>query len=698
MANSSIGTAWIQIKPSMKGVSSSIKQSLTGVGSSVGASEGKAFTGKWAAATGAIAGITSTVVSAAASKISENISGAISRIDALNQFPKVLANFGVSADESAEAINRISERMQGLPTTLDQAAGGVRNLFMVTKDLSAAEAMFYAINDAAMVFAGGSTEAVDRFIYAFKQSMSSGKVLAQDFNQMNEAIPGLMDKVAEAMGITFGELKTGLSDGSISMDEFNKTLTKLDTEGGAGMSALSESAKSATGCIETAFNNMNTAIQRGIASAIDSIGTENIQAAAENIGKAFENVGKVIGGIINFIKENEPVRVALLSFLATLGTLMMLTVVPAFIAWAASLLANPITWIVLGVTALITGIVLLVSHIQEVGAWFNSVFSAIGEWFGNLFTQIGTFFTNVWQTIVNFFKPIIEWITNAAQWIWNTFYQPVIDFLRNAIIVIVAILATLVEWVYNTIILPIVNFLVNLWNNVVQIVTNIWNAITTVIGVAAQWVYDNVIAPVTNFFIGLWNTIAGIISGIWSTVTSIFGTIGSWIYNNVISPIANFFTGLWNGIKSGVEAAANVIKTIFSTVVGVIKAPINAIIDAINGVIDTINSITVPDWVPGIGGAHANIPHVPRLATGGLVEGIGTDTSDSNLYALSKGEYVIRAAAAREIGYNNLEAMNKTGEVGTMTMNNNFYITGDNPKEIANEVSRIIALKQRGVY
>ena len=42
--------------------------------------------------------------------------------------------------------------------------------------------------------------------------------------------------------------------------------------------------------------------------------------------------------------------------------------------------------------------------------------------------------------------------------------------------------------------------------------------------------------------------------------------------------------------------------------------------------------------------------------------------------------------------------MNKTGEVGTMTMNNNFYITGDNPKEIANEVSRIIALKQRGVY
>lgn len=598
MANSSIGTAWIQIKPSMKGVSSSIKQSLTGVGSSVGASEGKAFTGKWAAATGAIAGITSTVVSAAASKISENISGAISRIDALNQFPKVLANFGVSADESAEAINRISERMQGLPTTLDQAAGGVRNLFMVTKDLSAAEAMFYAINDAAMVFAGGSTEAVDRFIYAFKQSMSSGKVLAQDFNQMNEAIPGLMDKVAEAMGITFRELKTGLSDGSISMDEFNKTLTKLDTEGGAGMSALSESAKSATGGIETAFNNMNTAIQRGIASAIDSIGTENIQAAAENIGKAFENVGKVIGGIINFIKENEPVRVALLSFLATLGTLMMLTVVPAFVAWAASLLANPITWIVLGVTALITGIVLLVSHIQEVGAWFNSVFSAIGEW-----------------------------ITNAA-----------------------------------------------------------------------QWVYDNVIAPVTNFFIGLWNTISGIISGIWNTVTSIFGTIGSWIYNNVISPIANFFTGLWNGIKSGVEAAANVIKTIFRTVVGVIKAPINAIIDAINGVIDTINSITVPDWVPVIGGAHANIPHVPRLATGGLVEGIGTDTSDSNLYALSKGEYVIRAAAAREIGYNNLEAMNKTGEVGTMTMNNNFYITGDNPKEIANEVSRIIALKQRGVY
>ena len=57
---------------------------------------------------------------------------------------------------------------------------------MVTKDLKESEKLFKAINDSAMVFANGSTEAVDRFIYGFKQALSR---VSQDFNQMNEAIP-----------------------------------------------------------------------------------------------------------------------------------------------------------------------------------------------------------------------------------------------------------------------------------------------------------------------------------------------------------------------------------------------------------------------------------------------------------------------------------------------------------------------------
>jgi tape measure domain len=172
----------------------------------------------------AIGNIAAKAVSKGIEVIGENVDRASQRIDTMNNYPKVMELFGVSADEASESIKRIDASVQGLPTSLDQAVSGVQDLFTVTNDLEQSESMFKAINDSAMVFANGSTEAVDRFIYGYKQALSAGKVSAQDFNQMNEAIPGLMSKVAESMGISYKELKDGLSDGSISIDQFNDAL------------------------------------------------------------------------------------------------------------------------------------------------------------------------------------------------------------------------------------------------------------------------------------------------------------------------------------------------------------------------------------------------------------------------------------------------------------------------------------------
>ena len=76
--------------------------------------------------------------------ISQNMDRAIQRIDTMDNFPKVMQNFGVSSDEAAESIKRIDETVQGLPTSLDQAVAGVQDLFMVTKDLRESEKLFKA--------------------------------------------------------------------------------------------------------------------------------------------------------------------------------------------------------------------------------------------------------------------------------------------------------------------------------------------------------------------------------------------------------------------------------------------------------------------------------------------------------------------------------------------------------------------------
>ena len=57
-------------------------------------------------------------------------------------------------------------------------------------------------------------------------------------------------------------------------------------------------------------------------------------------------------------------------------------------------------------------------------------------------------------------------------------------------------------------------------------------------------------------------------------------------------------------------------------IVNLAKVPINSVISAINWVLSKINSIsvTIPDWVPGVGGTTLgfNIPTIPALAAGGV--------------------------------------------------------------------------------
>lgn len=48
------------------------------------------------------------------------------------------------------------------------------------------------------------------------------------------------------MGITMGDLKEGLSQGKISVEEFQNQLIEMDTKGGGGLKSLSQIAKDST--------------------------------------------------------------------------------------------------------------------------------------------------------------------------------------------------------------------------------------------------------------------------------------------------------------------------------------------------------------------------------------------------------------------------------------------------------------------
>ena len=60
--------------------------------------------------------------------------------------------------------------------------------------------------------------------------------------------------------------------------------------------------------------------------------------------------------------------------------------------------------------------------------------------------------------------------------------------------------------------------------------------------------------------------------------------------------------------------------SIFSNAVSglatIFKAPINAIVDGWNGLAGSLGSVTIPDWVPGIGGGSWSLPKMHRMKIG----------------------------------------------------------------------------------
>jgi hypothetical protein len=80
----------------------------------------------------------------------------------------------------------------------------------------------------------------------------------------------------------------------------------------------------------------------------------------------------------------------------------------------------------------------------------------------------------------------------------------------------------------------------------------------------------------------------------------------------------NVVNKLFSAIKTGVTASVDFIKGYLETVMGFYKSIFNGIAKLWNNTIGKL-SFSVPDWVPGLGGKGFDVPNIPMLAEGGIV-------------------------------------------------------------------------------
>ena len=289
----------------------------------------------------------------------------------------------------------------------------------------------------------------------------------------------------------------------------------------------------------------------------------------EMVMPAVQGFVGVLQNVVGFLEENPAVAQALA---VALGVLALAFVGVTVATWAmnTALLANPITWIIIGIVALIAAIVALIMNWDAVVAFLQDVWANVCAWFIDTLNNLASLWNDIWSNISSFFQTVWQAVADFFQSVWNG----------------------IVSWFRGV--------LIGLATFIISTVTNIqagWNAAWSAIG---------------SFFQGLWNGLVSFASGALNGICNAISSALSWI------------SGVWNGMWNGM---VSFFGSVFGGIVGIAKAPINGVISLVNGAIRALNGfkVTIPDWVPGIGGQTwgLNIPTIPGLRNGGTVTGSG---------------------------------------------------------------------------
>lgn len=551
----------VQISTSgLAGQINNVNSQLGGAGGTGAAAFGAKF--------GAVAGITQSVFNKALSTISGSVDNAVARVDTLNNSNRAFANMGFSATETKKTMDTLVQSIQGLPTPLDGAVNGVELLAGSTGNLSKSGDIFKALNDGILGFGGSATD-VQGTIVQLSQAFSNGKVDAQTWNSLIQNGMGpALNALAKQMGMTTGALKDGLSNGTISVQQFQDGLINLDKNGGGGMQSLQKIVKDSTSGMGTNMDNMQTAITRGLASIINAIGSKNIANVIKDIGSAFETALKAVAGMITFLETHKAVADILTALAVGIGAVLIaMQLWNAYVkistaiqtAWNIVMAANPLGIILLAIIGVTAALI-----------WF--------------FTQTDTG-REIFKKFVDFVKGAWDIIKGAidAVWKWLKENWPLILEILTGPIGI-AVVQIVKHWdAIKGAFDAAVKFVKNIWSDIGNWFGDRVNDIKNMFGNIGGWFHDKfteAIDGIKNIFSGIGNWFGDRVNDIVNAFSGIGGRIGK------------FFDGLWQG-------AANGIKNIMNSVLNLpLKIPSISILG------HTVGGQTV----------------IPRLATGGIVD------------------------------------------------------------------------------
>lgn len=432
-------------------------------------------------------------------------------------------------------------------------------------------------------------------LFGVKSDSSSGiGAVASDVSSATNAMDNLSNStsgVGSAAKKAAKEIK-----GLMGIDEINTiSSTGSDSDSGSGDS----SGIGNIGMDDWDFSQQEKATD-GLLS--------KVEVFADKVRNIFKNIS-------NFIKKHKEIILSIIGGLVS-------GIIAFFIAgnWGAitGAIASVIGWIELIPTALgLAGLALTTPAALIAGAVAVVTTAFLYLW------QTSDSFRNAlingWNALVSALTPYFKAIMGALKLVGDflvTVLKPILFLLWDAWCTVVDNIVKVTMSLWTNCIAPVVKFLGECLKKIIDGLNEIWQAWKPTIekiGEILIVIWNNCLKPVINWlgneFIQAFRNVGNYIKPILESLKIMFG--------GLIDFIVGVFTGNWQKAWQGVQ---NIFRGIFDGLTNIAKKPLNAIIDAINAMIRGLNKIKLPNWIPGFGGMGINIPTIPKLAKGGIVD------------------------------------------------------------------------------
>lgn len=515
----------------------------------------------------------------------------------MEKYTTAFKTFLGSAEEAESVIENIKKQSETSPFETADLIKSNQMLITTGENAEDAQKTISALADAIALTGGGNDE-LTRMASNLQQIKNAGKATSMDIRQFAYAGIDVYGVLSKYTGKTTDEIKKM----DITYEDLSKALQASAQEGGKYFNGQAQMAETLTGQVsklKKSFKDLIGELSKSLYPTIKNV-TDRLQSLVDWFKGLDDKTKETITKVGLFITALGPVLIGIGKFITIGGKAFgMLSKVAGIIAKVSSSAGG-----LSGVISALTGPVgIIIAAIAALTAAFVYFFNT-NEDFRNKVI-------NVWNGICQMFT---EQVMPILEELWNTISEVV-----KQIIAVVMDLWHKIE----PIVLEMLNWLLDFWENTLKdIVVQVIEFVAKLYQFQAE-IYSKFILPIMKFLIDtLWPVIEWLVKNVTSNLSSTFDFIGKivkkiiGIFNGIITFISGVFSGDWGKAWEG-------IKTVFKNIVEglgeIIKRPINTIIDSVNAFIRGINKVKVPDWVPNVGGKGINIPLIPKLAKGGIV-------------------------------------------------------------------------------